>query len=245
MSFAMTNKLIFVDRAGSAAEAVELERSGADLIGVSLVADPRFFDERTVTAENAALIAKTLQRADLVATMELSADPGRVLRTVSAVGARMVQPITGAIPPAGVRAALDEAGVGIMYGGIEISHDDDPGWVFGAYADTPGLNAALFRADVLPEYRDSWAFLRDKAPEFDEEFQVADLDALARERPMVVGLDFTPGNVAEIMAALPAVRGLALTLGGQARRGDVRFHPYAAALDVVRAAAPPGGSGSF
>ncbi|MGA5302807.1 hypothetical protein ACPCHT_22950 [Nucisporomicrobium flavum] len=235
--------MIFVDRVGSVAEAAELERAGADLVGVSLAPDPRFFDERTVTAENAARIARTLQRATLVAAMELSGDPGRILRTVSAVGARRVQPITGAIPPAGVRAALDEAGVGILYGGIEISHDDDPGWVFSAYADTPGLNAALFRADVLPEYRDSWTFLQDKAPEFDEEFQVGDLDALARERPLLVGLDFTPGNVAEIMAALPAVRGIALTLGGQARRGDVRFHSYSDALDVVRAAAPRGAPG--
>ncbi|MEV4708411.1 hypothetical protein [Actinoplanes sp. NPDC049316] len=176
---------------------------------------------------------------------ELSGDLGRILRTVAAVGAGMVQPIVGTIPPAGVRSALDEAGVGVVYGGIEISHDDDPGWVFSRYADTPGLHAALFRADVLPEYRDSWVFLRDKAPEFEEEFQVGDLDGLARERPLLVGLDFTPGNVAEILAALPGVRGIALTLGGQARRGDVRFHPYDVALAVVRAAAPRGGGRSF
>ena len=220
----------------SAEEAVALEAAGADLIGVSLAADPRFHDDRTVTVEQASAIGTALQRATLVAAMELAGVPGPVLRTVTALGAGMVQPITGALPPAGVRAALGDAGVGIVYGGIEIAHDDDPGWVFGAYADVPDLNAVLFHADVLPEYRDSWAFLRDRAPEFEDEFQVADLDGLGREWPLVVGLDFTAATVGEIMAALPAVRGIALTLGGQARRGDARFHSYGDALAVVRAA---------
>ncbi len=49
-----------------------------------------------------------------------------MLRTVAATRAGMVQPITGAIPPADVRAALSDAGVGIVYGKIEIAHDDDP-----------------------------------------------------------------------------------------------------------------------
>ncbi len=67
----------------------------------------------------------------------------------------------------------------------------------------PDLNAVLFHVDVLPEYRESWAFLRDRAPEYEEEFQIADLNELGRERPLVVGLDFTPGNVREIVGALP------------------------------------------
>ncbi|BCJ48663.1 hypothetical protein Asp14428_01380 [Actinoplanes sp. NBRC 14428] len=231
----MTNKLIKVDRVRSAREAAEVEELGADLVGVSLGADPRFADDRTVTVEQAAEIGAALARATLVVAMELGRDPERVLRTVTAVRAGMVQPLVGTIPPADVREALSGAGVGIVYGGIEIAHDDDPGWIFGEYDDTPDLNAVLFHADVLPEYRQSWAFLRDKAPEFDDEFQIADLDRLARERPLVAGLDFTPENAGEILAALPGLRGIALTLAGQARRGDARFHPYERALEVLRA----------
>jgi hypothetical protein len=233
----MTNKLIKVDRVRSAEEAAGLEALGADLIGVALAPDPRFSDDRTVTVEQAAAIGGALQRATLVTAMELGRDPDRVLRTVAATRAGMVQPITGAIPPAAVRAALGDAGVGIAYGNIEIAHDDDPGWVFSAYAGTPDLNASLFHADVLPEYRESWAFLRDRAPEYAEEFQIADLDELGRERPLVVGLDFTPGNVQEIVGALPGVRGIALTLAGQGRRGDVRFHRFADAVRVLEAVA--------
>ena len=102
-----------MDRVRSTGEAAALEAAGADLIGVSLVADPRFHDDRTVTVEQASAIGTALQRATLVATMELAGEPGPVLRTVTAAGAGMVQPITGAVPPAGVRAALSEAGVGI------------------------------------------------------------------------------------------------------------------------------------
>jgi hypothetical protein len=233
----MTNKLIKVDRVRSAEEAARLEALGADLIGVSLTADPRFYDDRTVTVEQAAEIGQAVQRATLVTAMELAGDPDRVLRTVKATRAGLVQPITGAIPPPEVRVALSDAGVGIVYGGIEIAHDDDPGWVFSAYADVPDLNAALFHADVLPEYRDSWAFLRGRAPEFEDEFQVGDLDQLGGERPLVVGLDFTPDNVREILGALPAVRGIAFTLAEQGRRGDVRFHRYADTVRVLEAIA--------
>ncbi|GAA3962088.1 hypothetical protein [Actinoplanes auranticolor] len=232
----MTNKLIKVDRVRSVAEATDLEALGADLIGVSLTADPRFHDDRTVTVEQAAAIGEALRRATLVTAMELAKDPDRVLRTVAATGAGMVQPITEAIPPPEVRRALSDTGVGIVYGGIEIAHDDDPGWVFSAYAGEPDLNAALFHADVLPEYRDSWVFLRDRAPEYGQEFQIADLDELGRERPIAVGLDFTADNVREIVAALPSVRGIALTLAGQGRRSDARFHRYADAVRVLQAA---------
>jgi hypothetical protein len=233
MSFAMTNKLIKVDRVRSAEEAARLEGLGADLVGVSLVPDPRFADDRTVTVEQAAVIGRALHRATLVTTMELAGDPGRVLRTVAATRAGLVQPITGAIPPPEVRTALSDAGIGIVYANLEIAHDDDPGWIFSGYAGVPDLNAALFHADVLPEYRDSWAFLRDRAPEYGEDFQIGDLNELGRERPLVVGLDLTPDNAREIAGALPEVRGFALTLAGQGRRGDVRFHRYPDAERVL------------
>jgi len=232
----MTNKLIKVDRVRSAEEAARLEALGADLVGVSLVTDPRFADDRTVTAERAAAIGAALQRATFVTAMELAGDPDRVLRTVAATRAGMVQPITGAIPPPAVRSALSDAGIGIVYANLEIAHDDDPGWVFSAYADVPDLNAVLFQADILPEYRDSWTFLRDRAPEYEEEFQIGDLNELGRERPLLVGLDYTPDNTREIIGALPEVRGLALTLAEQGRRGDARFHRYADAVRVLEAA---------
>jgi hypothetical protein len=157
--------LIKVDRVRSAAEAAGLEALGADLIGVSLTADPRFYDDRAVTVEQAAAIGGALQPATLVTAIELGKDPDRVLRTVAATRAGMVQPITG-----------------------------------------------------------------------------ADLDELGRERPIVVGLDFTPDNVREIVAALPSVRGIALTLAEQGRRSDARFHRYADAVRVLSAFRPASGT---
>jgi phosphoribosylanthranilate isomerase len=229
----MTNKLIKLDRIRSVEEAATVEGLGADLIGVSLGPDPRFYDDRAVTIERAAAIGAALERATLVAAMELK-DRDLVMRTVAATRAGLVQPITGAIPTPEVRAALSDAGVGIVYDNLEIAHDDDPGWIFSAYADTPELDSVLFQAEVLPEYREAWAFLRDKAPEYEQEFQIADLNELGRERPLLVGLDFTPDNLHEIIAAIPQVRGIALTIAGKARRGDARFHSYADALRVLR-----------
>jgi hypothetical protein len=231
----MTNKLVNVGRVRSVAEATALEDLGVDLIGVAVDPDPRFDDNRTVTVEEAAAIGARLARSALVVTLRLGEDADHTLRIVAATGARLVQQVTAAIPPAGVRAALREAGVGIAYGGIEISHDDDPSWVFSRYADVPELEAAYFHTDVLPEYRDSWAFLRENSPEYPDEFQIADLEDLAAEYPVLVGLDFTPANIREIADAVPSARGLALTLAERATRGDARFHTYADAVRAIEA----------
>jgi hypothetical protein len=229
----MTNKLISVGRVRSVAEATALERLGVDLVGVAVDPDPRFDDDRTVTVEEAAVIGAGLGRATLSVTMRLGEDVGQALRVVAATTARLVQPVTARMPSAGVRVALREAGIGITYGGIEISHDDDPSWIFSRYAGVPDLNAAYFHADVLPEYRDSWAFLRDKSPEYPDEFQIEDLEGLAAEYPMLVGLDFTPGNIREIAEAVPSARGLAITLAEGATRGDARFHTFVQAAQVI------------
>ena len=231
-SCAMTNRLINVSRVRSVAEATALEGLGVDLIGVAVDPDPRFDDDRTVTVEEAAAIGARLGRATLIVTLRLG-DVAPALRVLGATGARLVEPVAATIPQAKVRSALREAGVGIVYAGIEISHDDDPSWVFSRYADIPDLNATYFHADVLPEYRDSWAFLRDRSPEYPDEFQIGDLEELATTYPMLVGLDFTPDNIQEIVAGVPSARGLAITLADRATRGDARFHTYAEAVRAI------------
>ncbi|AGL18679.1 hypothetical protein [Actinoplanes sp. N902-109] len=227
--------MIKVDRVRSVREATAFEQLGAGLIGVALSPDPRFEDSRTLRVEEAAEIGRALRSAAPVAIMELDDDPGRIRRVAGAVGAKLVQPVTVVVPPAEVRAALSDAGIGIVYAGLEIAHDDDPGWIFGDYDATPELGAVLFQAEVLPEFPDSWAFLRDKSPEFEDEFQIADLNELAAGHPLLVGFDWTAGNVKDIVAALPEVRGMALTLAERARRPDARCHLYTDALRVLQA----------
>jgi hypothetical protein len=231
----MTNDLIKVDRVRSPDEATVLEKLGVDLLGVDLTPDPRFDDGREISIERAAEIDQVLGRATLVPVLDLTDDPDHILYIARVVRAQLVQPARLAVPPAEVRAALSEAGIGIVYGGIEIAHDDDPGWVLSEYTAEPDLEVSFFQADVLPEYRDSWAFLRDRSPEYEEEFQIADLDYLATEHPLVVGLNYTPDNVREILGALPHVRGLVLTLADRTRRGGVRFHSYLDTLNTLQA----------
>lgn len=231
----MTNELIKVDRVRSVDEAVTLEKLGADLLGIDLTPDPRFDDGRTTSIERATAIYGALTRATLVPVLDLADDPDRILRIANATHARMVQPARRMVPPADVRARLSDAGIGIVYGGIEIAHDDDPSWILSDYLDEPGLEASFFQADVLPEYRDSWTFLRDRAPEYEEEFQLADLDEIAGRHPLLVGFNFTPGNVREIVSALPRVRGLVFTLADHAGRSGVHFRSYSETLAALQA----------
>ena len=69
--------------------------------------------------------------------------------------------------------------------------------------------------------------------EYEEEIQIEDLNELGRDRPLALGLNFTPDNVREIIGALPGVRAIALTLAGKGTRGDARFHRYADAMRVL------------
>ncbi|MBL7257244.1 hypothetical protein [Paractinoplanes lichenicola] len=231
----MTNDLIKVDRIRSADEAVALEKAGVALLGVDLTPDPRFADNREITVEQADEIGRRLSTAALVPVLDLNDDPARVLRIAQAVRAPLVRSARRAVPPADVRARLSDAGIGIVFGGIEIAHDDDPGWILSDFTDEENLEVAYFQADVLPEYSGSWSFLRDRSPEYEDEFQIADLNDLAAAHPLLIGLDFTPDNVHEIVGALPQVSGLLFTLAESARHGGVRFHSYAETLNTLQA----------
>ncbi|MEU4422066.1 hypothetical protein AB0F81_15685 [Actinoplanes sp. NPDC024001] len=229
-----------VDRVASLAEATTLESIGAGMIGVEIAPNPRFADSRTVTVDQAAQIRQMLRNSTLTVSMDLGTDPDHVVRLALRSGADFVQPLTSGIPPHPVRVALRDAGIGIVYAGVEISHDDDPGWIFSAHDGTPDLNAAFFQVEVLPEYRDSWAFLRDRSPEFEEEFQIEDLDELGGSHPLIAGLDLGPGNVGQIATSLPRVRGLSLTLAERTERTDVHFHSFSEATAALEAASPDG-----
>lgn len=232
----MTNRLIKVDRVRSAFEAVALEDLGADLIAVDLAVNGRFADHRTLTIAEAVDIADSLRRTAVVAAMDLThGDPANVITTVHRVGATLVQPLVNAVPPQAMRSALLSAGIGIVYAGIELSHDDDPSWVFSGHDDHPDLNATMFQLDVFSEYKDAWQFLRDESPEYPEEFQIDDLNQLAATRPILATLDFTPENVAEVLGRLPAITGIALVLAEHASRTDLHFHSFSNTLEVLKA----------
>lgn len=231
----MMNKLIKVDRVHTPHEAAELERLGAGLLTVDLASDPRFADDRGLALDQAVEIGRALQRATLVPVLDLNTvEPRRALEVAKALGARSVQPVIRSVPPRPVRDLLSGEGIGVAYGGIEINHDDDPAWIFSAFDGQENLGATFFQVDVLPEYTDSWEFLRDSAPEH-EEFQIADLDDLAGRYPIVAGLDWTPENVYEILASVPNLRGLSFTLAERARFGGVRFFSYDDVVATLRA----------
>jgi hypothetical protein len=232
---AMTNDVIKIDRVRTVGEAVALERLGATMIGVALGPDPRFTDDRTIAVADAAVVAGALHNATLVAALDLSVDPDRILRTAAACQARIVQSTSGMLPPDEVRSALEGAGIGVIYADLEVSHDDDPSWTFTRFSGIPDSNVTAYQIDVLGEYRDSWRFLQEESPAYPDEFQIADLNELAATRDLLVTLDFTPGNIAGILTALPAIRGVALPLSEGAARNDLHHFTFDEAASVLRA----------
>ncbi|MFI1995442.1 hypothetical protein [Actinoplanes sp. NPDC020271] len=232
----MTNKIIKVDRVQSASEAAALEARGVTMIAVDLAVNARFADHRTLTVGQAVEVTAAVRAATVVAAMDLSNDePDRLIAAARRVGASLVQPLVNAVPPHAVRSALRAAHLGIVYAGIEVSHDDDPSWVFSGHDDYPDLNATLFQVDVFSEYRDAWQFLRDESPEYPEEFQIDDLNGLAGGRPILATLDFTPANIGEILAKLPRIAGITIVLADQTSRTDLHFHSYPDALSTLAA----------
>ncbi len=69
----------------------------------------------------AAAVRAALRRATPVAAPDVAGDPARIVRTIAAVGAGLVQPIRGAIPAPAVRAALDDVGIGIVHAVVVVA----------------------------------------------------------------------------------------------------------------------------
>lgn len=227
-----------VDRVASVAEARAIEAAGADLICVCLAPDLRFADGRIVTADVAASIRRGLGRAECVVAFEIGEDADRGLRTAKGVDVRLVQPVTGTIPPAEVREAFGREGIGIVYPGIEVNHDDDPSWILSRFDGVPELDRTYYQIDLLPEYPDSWEVLRDESPDYADELQIGDIDALGHQRPLLITLDWSPGNVMEIMDMLPGVAGIALVLADAPVRDDVHHADLPTVLSVLGALHP-------
>lgn len=229
------NKIVKIDRIGSTTEAEAFAALGTDLLTVCLDPDPRFADDRTVTTQAATAIRSACGGSRMVAALDLRERPERALEVAVAVGANFVQPINYEIPPLDLRRELLRAGIGIVYSNIEVAHDDDPSWILSRFADVPELGAAYLHLDLLPEYRDSWAFLRDSSPEYDEELQIQDINGLADDHDLLIGLNFTAENLPQILAAMPGIAGIALTLGDRPNRDDVHHTDPATAFEVVNA----------
>jgi len=220
--------MVKVQRVSSVAEARRFEELGADVIGIALRPEHggRLFDDaRALSSEAAEQIGKSLSRARLALALPDQADGPAVLDLARRMGAAYVEVPAFDLPGPEFRASLAAAGLGLIVSRVTASHDDDPGWLLTPVTELADPNLAWVEVELLAEHDNAWRFLTEASPAYPDELQLADIDALARESPLLVSINAEPATASAILAALPSCRGLSVTLGTLAPgRHDVHVH---------------------
>lgn len=201
-----------IDRVTSPHVAHALEELGADLIGVPLVQDLRFADQRAIDVRAAAEITSALRRAAVVAHVSPDAEPDRLIADLKAAEIRHVEFAAHPRPPLVLRARLRAAAIGIGYCRLVASHDDDPSWILSGLDDLGTEQVERVELELLPEVDDPWSTLRDSTPAFEEELHLEDIESLAAGHPLFVSMGGS-AIPAEIDDRLPSVAGLSFHIG--------------------------------
>ncbi|MBP0029730.1 hypothetical protein [Roseofilum sp. Guam] len=74
---------------------------------------------------------------------------------------------------------------------LECSYDSDPSWILG---DLHNVKFDFAQIDLLPDVIDSWKFLKEKCPDFPDELQVSDINAIAANKPLLITTDLSAQN---------------------------------------------------
>ncbi len=209
---------IKIHRIASVEEALAFEALGADIVGVALAPEhggALFDDNRTLSVPEVERVGAALSRARLSVALAdpVGRDPNPVLELAQRCSAAYLQTPTFDLPNADMRAALAGAGVGLVVSRIQASHDDDPAWLLPPAEELGNSEIAFFEIELLADHDRAWRFMTDEAPGYPDELQLADIDSLAQEQPLLISVDITPENVVNILATLPCCRGLTLNLG--------------------------------
>lgn len=240
--------LVKVQRVRSADEAMTLERLGVDIIGVSLAPEHGaglFDDDRALSVAAAEAVGQSLTRARLALALAdpVTDDAAEVLDLARRCAAAHILVPAFDLPAPAVTHALAAARIGLIVGRLDASHDDDPGWILSPLDDLNGeldeglddASAVTAEVQLLPDHDGAWHFLTTECPKFPDDLQLADIEALAHTRSLLVSVDATPGNVHDILQTLPSIQGISLTLGTlTAGRYDVHVIGFDDAAAVVR-----------
>jgi hypothetical protein len=196
--------IIRVHGVASSEEAMWLEALGVDLISV-VVGEPA--KGRVVSGDTARQIARHLTRARLC--VEPSADIDLAPDEAHLMGATLVEVPWGRDVPRRWRQALAHLGLGWALVRVPADEDDDPSWVQSRLEEESTPVPAWAEVEVCPSLEDGWSVISEPS---ESELDVADLDELARLRPILYAPAFRPDNVRPIREALPHARGFSFTL---------------------------------
>ena len=218
------NKIIKVDRVQSVSEAIQLEKAGVSIIGVSLSKNARFNDNRDITLDTAFSIEQSLTNAKYAVEIDFNWKLERVVKLAKELRFDFIQPNDNNIPDDKYIRALAAKGIQIIYPYIEVSHDSDPSWILSRFEGKKQLNAAYFQLDIFSDYsNDAWKFIQEESPEYPEEIQIEDINQLAKQYPLLLCFNYTEDNITEILNTFSHSRGLSFVLADSA---NWSFHHF-------------------
>jgi hypothetical protein len=223
-----------VDRVKDINEAIQLEKLEVDFIGISLIDDPRFTDDRKVSEATALSIRNVLKKSALVGEIALDSDWEQILPLIKKIGFDYIQVWGNQIIPWEFQQELSRLNIGIIYSNIEASYEDDPAWILSDANDLQIINNTFFQIDFLGDMENSWNYLKQEAPNYpDDELQIQDINHLAEQYPLFITLDYTPDNVLEIINQLSEINGITMTIAESSQRNDLHYFNYVAILDIL------------
>lgn len=213
--------LIKVDRISSVEEAVQLQKLGVDIIGISLDTDSRFRDCRYVTLDTAREIRDALESSFLCCELK-STD---LLITLSGnCNLDFVQCPNWIVLESEFRENLKKKNISLIYSNAQADHDDDPGWIVYPLPEQDSIISTIYQVNLLADVYDSWNYLKYECPKYREFIQIAEINNLASEHLIIISIDFDKFNILEIIDAFPKIYGINFTLGEETTRTSEDFH---------------------
>jgi hypothetical protein len=223
-----------VDRIKSLNEALELESIGVDMITVSLNDGGMFSDDRVLDKAVVFSIREGIKKAKLVGEVNFSYDISNVRSFLYDVDFDFIQVVGPELPSLDIRREIQAKEIGIIYGGIETSYEDDPSWILSKYNQVPELNASFYQVDLLGDIDNSWHFLNLESPNYPEELQIKDIVKLGEHFPLIISLNFCSDNIIEIVNNFSSIRGINMILGEFPKRNDFHYFDYATVLETLK-----------
>ena len=223
--------IIKVDRVCSQEEAICLQELGVDIINFCLMPDYRFNDSRYVCESAFKEMSSFLQNSRLCCTLE-SADIS--LDLIRDYQLDFIQCPHYISLNSQFIETVKTAGIGIIYSEIRADHDDYPEWIIHFSEEKFIISNYLFHVDVLPDVDDSWNFLQQTSPQYEDIVHIEDLNEIGNEFPILISIDFQPSNIKNILEYLPNIYGISFLLGENPTRDDFHWISYPDLIKILK-----------
>lgn len=227
------NKIpIKVSRVKSLEEFEILQSLGVDYIGLQadndvfygLDPNPFWKDDRYLMEEELSMVFSNLDRARKIADIPISSINASNCSQLDQAGFNLIQLPRFKISDLSVIKVCEETNFEIIYGNHYCVPEDDPN--FSNLMSEDWLLLHSFELQIFPTEHDAWKTLSNPDPTIANDIiNLADIQKLATQRPLFVGLNVTLGNVSEILESFNSIpiKGFSFTLS---LNKDRPYHTY-------------------